>query len=629
MSADRDNALWWFDAPELEGERHRHLLPLIKDLDEQQYLSRQEDLRHGQAYDQKCQLMGSEMELRGAMPDQTPPIENVVRSGIDTMTAHISRDRPRLAVLTDDADFILQLNARGMEKALEAEIRRLKVYSARTWQIRGAGVYGSGFLKIYEQDNKPCIDRVLKDEMVWDEEEARLYPPRSMYQRRFVDRWVLLHQLKSFNLTGEQHQKAAEAIAKAGTDWCSYRRLRRHQVAIIEGVRLPSGPGAKDGRRTVSVQGADLVDVEWKRDYYPWLKWDWSERVGGGYVGSGIGEQGRPVQNRINRHDRFICVAQDKVAIPRVYVQKGAGVRTHLDNRVGAIVEVQGRPPTFETPQAVSEEIYRDRDRKRDQFYEGLGISRLAARAEKPVGVESEPGLREYRSQAMERWAIQDQSAEDLLIEIGERVTDIIEDIVERTGTYKTTYLSQDTREEIDWKEVRIARDRYSLTVVAANGLTRTVAGRRQEVEEDFANGVITMEQYRKLRGYPDTNAARSIEGAMMTLTDATIAGLMRKNVPFSQIAPDEFDDLKYILRWVELKRAHLKAHNAPDWMLDRFDKWIAQAKHLTGQVIQPPAPAPTPGGVPPEVLMGAAPGPAMVPNGGPAMPPGMPMPPM
>lgn len=603
----------WFQAD--EGERHRLLVKQIRELDNHQFGLRDRDLAHGYAYDPTVRLMGTEMLVQDQLYD--PPIENVIRSGIDTMASYLSRDRPRLAVVTDGGDFEMQEAARGIEKVLEAELRRLSVYRARYIQIRDGGVFGSGWTKLYEDidANRPALERTLKDELLWDEEEARDYEPRCIYQRRFVDRWMLLHQLRS-QIAEKPELKDKILQANADGRWCDYRRMGRHQVALLEGWHLPSGEGATDGRRTMCIEGADLVDVPWKRPYFPFLKWDWSPRLVG-YCGSGIAEQGLPVQERIDRHDRFIAVAQDKVAIPRVYVQKGSGVGVRLDNRVGAIVEVPGRPPTFETPQAVSPEIYNDREAKRRLFFEAMGISQTMAQAKRQPGLDSRPAQREYRDQTTERHAVQDQDAEDLLVMYGERTLDIIEDIHARTGEYKTVYLADDTREEVDWDEVKMGRERFSLVVTAANGLSRTIAAKRQEAEEDYASGVISKDEYRKVRGIPDISAERNIESATIQLADAIISGLI-KGRPFSEIGPEGGDDLEFIIRRVTLKRALLKAHRAKPALLERFDQWLEQAEYLTEQGKQAQAAAQQPA-VPAQVQAGVPPGPAMVPNAPPA----------
>lgn len=607
-----DNALWWQDEPELVGKRHIYMIAHVKALDDAQFESRQEDLENGHAYDPSCTLMGTELQLTSS-PDTEQPIENVIRSGVDTMTAHLTRDRPRLAVLTDDAGYELQEQAKGIEKVLEAEFRRLKVHHQRYLQRRDSGVWGSGLVKFYELEDKPALDRTIKDEIVVDEEEGRFYSPRSIYQRRFFDRYVMIHRYAR----GPKAKEIREAIEKANANgrWCTYRKVGRNQVAVVEGWHLASGEGATDGRRTVCIEGYDLVDVPWKRPYFPFLKLDYSPGLTR-FWGSGIAEQGRPIQGRIDRHDHFISVAQDKIAIPRVYFQKGSGIDVHLDNRVGAKVGYTGRPPVFETPQAVSPEIYQDRREKKNTFFEALGIDQLSASAKMParMGADSAPAIREYRDGASERHAPQEQADEDMLVEYGERILDIIEDIAARTGTYKTTYLSQDTREEVDWDTVKLARDRYSLVVVAANGLSRTMAGHRAEVEEDYAAGVITLDEYRKLRGLPDVSAERALEGAVTSLADSVIGGLIR-GAPASETAPDPLDDLEFIVRRVKLKRAHLKAHKAPDDMLERFDTWIEQCEFLTGLASQGAAPPAAPA-VPPEALAQA--GPPMLENAAP-----------
>lgn len=611
-----DKDLWWRPKAAEPGERHKLVAKAIRELDERQYGSRNRDLEHGHAYDSTTTLMGTEMMLETSLDE--PPIENLICTGVDTMSAHLARDRPRLAVMTEGADWETQEYAQGVEKVLAAEVRRLKIYPTRHVQMRDAGVFGAGIVKIYEDTDthQPAIDRVLKDELVVDEEEGRAYMPRTIYQRRFVDRWQLIHRFPDFR----------EQIENANGDgrWCSYRKMGRHQVALLEGWHLRSGKGATDGWRIMCIEGADLVFTEWERDYYPFLIWDWSPRLTG-FWGRGLAEQGVPVQARVNRHDRFVAVAQDRIAVPTIYVQKGSGVKEQIaDNRAFKIVEVPGRPPVVDTPMAVSPEIYNDRREKRSMFFEANGISQLAASAKLPAnfqGGDSQPALREYREQSTERHAPQDQSSEDLLLEYGDRILDVIEEIAARNdGSYRTTYISEEAREEIDWKDVKIARDRFSLILQPANGLSRTLAGRRQEVEEDYAAGTISRDEYRKLRGYPDINAERALEGAVTELSDAIMSGLI-KGRPMSEIGPEYSDDLEYITRRVNLKRSYLKAHRATPSMLERFDTWLEQAQFLIDQGKAGGRPPSAPMAAPPpsQALPGAQPGPQLVPNAAPA----------
>lgn len=621
--ATQDQSLWWYADKALAGNRWRHMLAYVRQLDEAQFTERERDLRHGQAYDVTCELMGTEMVLVGARRE-SPPIENVVASGTDTMVAHLCRDNVRLAVRTDGGgEFELEEYAKAIERILAAESKRVNLHGAKTRTCRDGAVFGLGYTKIYELDQRPAIDRVLKDEIVIDHEEARFFPPRSIFQRRFVDRHVLAYRFAR----GKRADEIKEAIAKANVDgrWCSYRKMGRHMVAVVEGWRLPSGPGAGDGRHTISIEGCDLVDEPWTRDYFPILEWCWSERLTG-YGGRGIAEQGLPVQNRINRHDRFIATSQDRIAIPRVYVQKGAGIEVQMDNRVGALVKVAGRKPDFEIAQAVSPEIYGDRREKRQTFYEALGISQVMASAKKYPGMDSAPAQREFRDQTTERHSTQELSLETWHVTVGERILDVIEDIAEREGTYRTTYVSRETRETIEWDEVKLARDQYSLCLEPANGLARSLPGQRQEIEEDYAAGVISRDEYRKQRGLPDIDAARALEGAVTSLADAICSGLVR-NRPFAEIAPDPMDDLEFILRRVRLKRSHLKAHRASHAMIERFDQWIEQAEYAAGMVPPPPAPPAAAPPVPAEALAQA--GPEMLPNAPPAaqMPAGMPPP--
>lgn len=615
-----DTDLWW--SPDIdEGERHPCVIAQVKQLEEAQYESRLRDLRNGWLYDQRCRLMGASCDLRAHANyvQQSPVIENVVRSAIDTLTSMIAKVRPRVAVLTDDGAFELQHRAKQLERFLEAEFRRLDVYTDMRRMFRDACIYGTGILKVYEAYGAPAVDHVLLDEIVVDEEEARMYAPREIFQRRFVDRWVLAAQTKArTDLSKQQKQKILDAIAAAPAKYISYRRPLPHQLLVFEGWRLPSVPGADDGRWVQCIDGADLFDEPWEEDEFPFLFMRYSEPSDYGFWGVGICEIAAGKQNRINRHNRFIATAQDRVAIPRWFVKKGTLLKPRITNEVGLLIETTDpNAVKQDVPQAVPPEIYSDRRELRATLFEDIGVSQLQASAKKPVGIESAPAQREFVDITSERFATVAQDYEGTYPTIGERIIRVSRKAYARDKTdHKSTWHSNDLRRTIPWSKINLDRDRYSLTLETASMLTRSPSGRKQEAIDRFSMGLWTAEKVNKVLGDMDVEGESELVEAPVRYSNWVIEGLIDQGVPMTRLAPTgAIPELPMVIDRIGRKRTLLQTQGADHEVLERFTTWLEQATF----VLNPPQPP----AQPEAAAMGAPP-----PAGAPPMPPDAGVPP-
>lgn len=573
-----DPAEWW--SPDVEeGERHKLVFEYVRALEDAQWEERERDLRHGWLYDQTCRLMGVDFELRQyQFANPAPVTENVVRSVIDTATSMIARNRPRISIVTDGGNFKMQRKARQLERFLEAEFRRMGVYPEGVRMFRSGAIFGTGALHVFERNNRPAIEHVAIDELIVDEEECRNAPPRQIHRRKFVDKSVLKSDYPEFATEIE--------LSSIQRDWCAFRRLKPRQVAVVESWRLPSSPGAGDGWHSISVENASLVDEEYKDDYFPFVIHRWSERING-FHGSGIAELLVGVQLRINRHNRFIATAQDRIAIPRVYVQVADGaIKVKLTNAVGQIIPYRGRKPEFETPVAVSPEIYANKRELRSNAYQDVGISELSASSVKPVGLESAPALREYNDIETQRFAIQAQSYEECYPEIGRQTIRIAARIAKRTGQYRTVWNSRDLRRQIDWNDVDLDEDEFSMALETASILSRSPAGRKQEVIELSEAGLIDTTSARRLLGHPDIDREMKLDNAAIEDAERVCEMLADEGAEFQP--PEPLQDLDLCRRRATQEFLAARGAGAPESVLDRFRSWIEQAQLLLDQSTQP-----------------------------------------
>jgi hypothetical protein len=272
-------------------------------------------------------------------------------------------------------------------------------------------------------------------------------------------------------------------------------------------------------------------------------------------------------------------------------------------------------------PQAVSPQLTQRIEAVKQSAYDFAGVSRLAASAKKPAGIESAVALREYNDQTTERFAIQEQAYEQWYLDVVTLMLAWAKWMHEEheagrydhdapTVSYRTRYLNK----QIRWKDVDMAD--VEVQIQAASSLSRTLAGRYQTVIEWAQAGVITQDEARMLMQHPDLERVLSLYNAAMEDIERCIEVVLDGEI----LTPEPYQNLKMGV-W-RFQMAYLKALNdgAPEEILEGLRTWIVQAAHILGGPQQPgPMPLQGPGA---EALgaPGAAP-PGVVPGAGPMMP--------
>ena len=88
-------------------------------------------------------------------------------------------------------------------------------------------------------------------------------------------------------------------------------------VRVIESWHLPSGEEAKDGKHTICISNATLLDEKYEKDYFPFVFFRWGLRPVG-FFGQGLAEQLQGLQLEINKLLRTIQVSMHLVSIPKL-----------------------------------------------------------------------------------------------------------------------------------------------------------------------------------------------------------------------------------------------------------------------------------------------------------------------
>ena len=574
----KEHSFWW-QAPDLWLAKD--LFTHVEGIEEAQRAVHEANLYHACLYSNREEIGINWMNnSRGFDTAAANGIvtNNVIKQVIDTATSIIAKNKPRPRVLTSGAEWVDQRRAKKLEKFLWAEFSHRGAYRLGPSVFRDACIWGTGLLKVLELGGTIKLERTIVDEIIVDERDCiNSCVPREMFQRRLVDKTVLC---KMYPELDAEIEKAA-----GRREWTSYRFVPNNQILVVEAWRPPSIKGADDHRHVIAIEGAVLLDEGWDKDF-PFIEFRWSEPITG-YYGQGITEELVGVQVRLNQLNRFIQKCQDMVAVPRVFVDVTSGVlKSQLDDRIGEIVTYRGKPPTFFTPQALTSEIYSERDNLVRGAFERIGISQLSAQSLKPAGLESAVALREFNEIEGQRFAIEAQRYELWYMDLARAVINQAREIRKGGSGIKTKFQSSNLMETIDWADVDLEEDRFELSIQAASILTMSPAARLQAVTELAQVGQLDKSEIRYLLSNPDLERSDSVAYADFEDIERNLEVILDGNYQ----GPEPFQNLVLGMRRFQQSYLKAKVDGAPEDILEGLRTWIVQASDLVLSS-QPPAP--------------------------------------
>lgn len=557
--------------------------------------------------------------------------ENVIASNVDTVSAQIASTDIRATFDTDDADWSEQRKAKHREWYSEA-LAKLHDVAAKCQRgfKAGAATKGTGLIKVYvDEFNQIRVDSARVDDIVVDELETRNGPPRQMHYRTPIDRDELKARFPAY---AKQIESAQGGMVSNWRFWAGYRPLERNEVVVIESWRLPIGVKGHEryvaGRHTIVIDGCDLLDEEWHKPTFPFAIMFWSHPTTGWY-GIGLAERIAGIQRALNRRNLQIERQLDQGAFPTTFVPLlDAALIAKTTNTVGTIVPFKaGQPPTTVIPQAVSPETYRDADRLAAKASEVSGVSRMAAQAVKPAGLETGVALREYRDQTTQRFALQEKGYERFFLDVIVLILDCCKDLgKDAPEVLRKTRFGKRTLSwaKVDMNDVRIQ-------IGAASTLSRTRAGREQTVVEWAQAGIISQDDAKRLIAHPDLERAMSLYTAAIENVEHCLEEIADGNV----VMPEPFMNLKLLVWRAQQQYLNWSADGAPEEILENLRTLIVQAAWMVGggdaaanqNAVGPDMSMPAQGAGPP--MPGAPPMPPGLPPGMPPMPMLPPGPPM
>ena len=515
---------------------------------------------------------------------------NVVKSCIDSACAKLSASKPRVKFITSAGSYDEQQRAEKLTQYLDGIFYAAEVYKHSQMMFRDACIFGTGFLKIFVQDDEIKVERVLPTEIVVDFADGMYGNPRQMHQRKNADRDTLSQMYPEF----------ADKISSA-TSLPNLAYSSADHVLCIESWHLPSGKNAKDGRHLICIESTVLFDEPYEFDWFPFAQYKWSEAVAG-YWGSGLCKELSGIQLELNKLIKNIQMAQEFFCVPHIMIENGSIVNKNKMYDVGIIEYAAGtNPPIFNTPPGMSPEVYEHVETLFKRAYEITGISQLQASSTKPAGLNSGIALREFSDIATERFSIQADKYEQMFISIANKMLELSKKLYIDNPDLQVKAKNKNFLSTIKWKEVQLNEDKFIMQVFPVSSLPRTPAGRFDMVQDLSQAGLLEREQVVELLQIPDLDKFQDLQNASYNFTMNSLEKITKEGL---YIKPDSLQNLQEALK---LSTAtYLKYKNTEDYepeKLDLLSQYIDEIHSLVEPTPeeQPPTPQeqPQPTGVP------------------------------
>ena len=521
---------------------------------------------------------------------------NVCQNIPDAVVSKIAKNRPKPTFITSGGTYKLRKKAQKLDQYIQGQFYETKIYEIAPDVLLDACIYGTGILKIYRYKNRIKCERVFPNELKIDEQEGIHGNPRSIHQEKYIAKEVLIAQFPEY----ENRINSC----KSYTDTFGYNSYSAPNdcIKVVESWHLPSGDDTKDGRHTITIETATLVDEEYTRDYFPFVFLKWAKK-GIGFWGQGLVEQLIGHQIELNKTCLRLSKTIDNNANPKWFVEKTSNVnKNHLNNswERTPIIDYTGQPPVLHTPPPVHPEIRSYIEMIYQKAYEQAGMSQSFAHSTKPAGLNSGKALREHNDIESERFVMLGKQWEQLFLDASKHYIDLAKEIAEEevdeedeNGNKKsnkrgykvmTKPPGKDFIEMIDWADVDMKDDMYMMQIMPTSMLSTTPSGRLSDVQELMQAGLIDMRQGYALLDLPDLKSASAINLSSYEIIERNLEHMVDTG---EYIVPEKYDDLALI---VELGMKYYNKFRLDGVESDRLEliaRYIDEAEAM----LNPPQP--------------------------------------
>lgn len=515
---------------------------------------------------------------------------NVVASAIDTLNAKIAKNHPRPKFLTDGQGWDMQTRAKRADSFMQGVFHETDIYRHAANMHIDSLVFGTGILYVYlNAKGRLEVERVHPDEFFVDDMDGKYMEPSTVFRRRVMSK----HTLAA--LFPKKAQEIYDASVDDEESPNAISEMKADHLSVWEAWHVADG---RPGLYALVAGGVVIDRCEW-RGALPFVFHRFKTRTTG-FWGKGAAETLAGIQLELNRLVRSISEQLRRRGRGRIYVPIGSKVtNAKLTNGIADIVHFTGTtPPVVDSSNAVAQEEFLQLDRLYRLAFQEIGVSELSAMARKPAGLDAAVAMREYSDIESERFSIQHLAWENVFLSFADVVLSLLDEQHGLSG-YKVRAPSGRALVEVDYKDIKLAREAFAIKMFPVSSLPQTPAARYDKVVEMVRDGFITKPVASKLLDFPDLETEQNLGNAVLEDADATISAIL--DAPTPELRPIEpYQNLDALLTRANAAYLHARNHGCPEERLELLRALIdSAATAKTASMKPPPPPMPMPAGPP------------------------------
>lgn len=513
---------------------------------------------------------------------------NIIQSCVDTLTSRIAQNKPKPMFLTSAGDSKLQRKAKKLDSFCYGTFYENGIYTMAPKSARDSYVFGEGIIHPYNENGKIRFERVMPYELLVDYLESHYGPEstKSLFRPKNIDRTQLAEafpdQADKISLMTNTSQFISSANKSVGDT-----------VTVVEAWRLPVGNQA--GRHVIVTENCVLIDESYADHFFPFAINRYCPGLEG-FFAQGMAEQLIPTQIEINRTLISIQRSLYLGGTHKIFVKAGSKViKSHFDNMIGTILEYAGDTmPQYVVPQLVQPEIYAHLNDMKQSGYQLSGVSQLSAASQKPVGIDSGRALRAMDNIEVQRFQTVAQGYEQFFVDLSRITVSVAKKAYSEDKNLSVKVPGKRFIEKIDWKDVDLDEDQFSLQVYPVSKLPNDPEGRLATIQEMMQGGLITPQVGSRLLDFPDLDAEENLTNASLDYIHKILDDMIEDG---KFTAPDPFDDLQTAKKLALEYYAQGKLNNLAEDRLELLRRFMSQISTLTTPPPQPVQGLPNVGG--------------------------------
>jgi hypothetical protein len=537
------------------------------------------------------------------------PRYNVLDQCSDALANRVYKERPIIKVCPIDGDFKARVKSKKLSRWLEAAFFDLELWPIIEQCAEDSRIWGAGFLKVdVSLDKKIECTRVLLDEVVIDDNEVNTGKVKKLAIRVFVNRQDMLE-------TYGTNPEALDAINNApkSTNGLYFGGdLDTTDVIVLrEAWSLPFGK--KPGRHVLTVGDYTFTDEKYERDHFPIAKLLFKQ-MSTDWFGKGMAEMGSGIQSVIDRSMSADDENVRRAAWPRIGIATGSNVNeARLGDTSNGIYYYTGTDVKFTFPPAMSPD-------KRQYTIDNIERLKQIFRLNDQVAQGQKP--RYTSGKAIDSQdEIDDAAHTDLFLHHEDFVKDIAYLLIEAGEICKPSVTLPGRRiQEIDWADVQLARNSYSLRTFSVGRLSGSWADKQQTIADWYAEGQISRADKMRLEQVPDLDGYQDLANASLDFIEQLLDQIIEDG---DYEPPEPWLDLPAAMEVCQSRYLLEKMQKTPQDRLDYLLQFMAQVEEMITESTPTPAPLPgvpgMPGALPPpgfgvQPALGPAPAPSPLP---------------